>query len=163
VISEVELPSTEDFLDNYPHHLSGGEMQRVCIARALVLDPEVLIADEPTAFLDPSIQAKILKLLLNLQEQRGLTMLIITHDIAVARKVSDRIAVMSKGRIVEIGPSKDVLIAPQSEYTHTLIHAASALHSDESHEHDAIHRTEAPLHPGSNGVFDKGEVNRRHP
>ena len=76
-------------------------------------------------------------------------MLIITHDIAVARKVSDRIAVMSKGRIVEIGRSKDVLRAPRDADTHRLIHAASALHSEEGHEHDAIPRTEAPLHPGS--------------
>ena len=158
VIGEVELPTTEEFLNTYPHHLSGGERQRVCIARALVLDPEVLIADEPTAFLDPSIQAKVLKLLLNLQEQRGLTMLIITHDIAVARKVSDRIAVMSGGRIVEAGPSQDVLAAPRHADTHMLIHAASALHSDEGHEHDAIRRTEAPLHPGYGDTIEKGEA-----
>lgn len=157
VIDEVELPTTEDFLNTYPHHLSGGEMQRVCIARALVLDPDVLIADEPTAFLDPSIQAKILKLLLSLQEQRGLTMLIITHDIAMARKVSDRIAVMSEGRIVEAGLSKDVLTAPRNPYTHMLIHAASALHSDESHEHGAIGRTEALLHPGAAETLGKGD------
>jgi peptide/nickel transport system ATP-binding protein len=162
VIEEVELPTTEDFLDEYPHHLSGGELQRVCIARALVLDPEVLIADEPTAFLDPSVQAKILKLLMNLQEQRGLTMLIITHDIALARKVSDRIAVMFKGRIVEVGPSKDVLIAPHNAYTHMLIHAASALHSDEGHVHDAIHRAGSPLHPGSDETFEKGDMNGKH-
>lgn len=157
-IEEVDLPVTGEFLNTYPHHLSGGEMQRVCLARALVLGPEVLIADEPTAFLDPSIQAKILKLLLNLQEQRGLSMLIITHDIAVARKVSDRIAVMSAGRIVEAGLTRDILTAPRNEYTHLLIHAASALHSDESHDHDAISRTRAPLHPGINETPRKGDI-----
>ena len=96
--------------------------------------------------------------LLNLQEQRGLSMLIITHDIAVARKVSDRIAVMSAGRIVEAGLTRDILTAPRNEYTHLLIHAASALHSDESHDHDAISRTRAPLHPGINETPRKGDI-----
>jgi peptide/nickel transport system ATP-binding protein len=128
VLEEVELPSSEAFLDTYPHHLSGGEMQRVAIARALVLDPKLLIADEPTAFLDSSVQAKILRLLLNLQEQRGLSMLFITHDIATARKVSDRIAVMLDGRIVEQGPANRVVTEPCHPYTVQLINTASHLH-----------------------------------
>lgn len=132
VLGEVELPQTYDFLDKYPHQLSAGEMQRVAIARALVLDPVLLIADEPTAFLDASTQAKILKLLLNLQEQRGLSMLYITHDIAAARKVSDRIAVMLDGKIIEEGPSNEIIAAPKQEYTRSLLRAASALHSTES-------------------------------
>jgi peptide/nickel transport system ATP-binding protein len=132
VLGEVELPQTNDFLNKYPHHLSGGEMQRVAIARALVLDPALLIADEPTAFLDASIQAKILKLLLNLQEQRGLSMLYITHDIAAARKVSDRIAVMLGGKIIEEGPSNEIVAAPQQGYTKSLLSAASVLHPTES-------------------------------
>jgi len=122
-LGEVELPQTEDFLNKYPHHLSGGEMQRVVIARALVLDPALLIADEPTAFLDASVQAKVLKLLLNLQEQRGLSMLYITHDIAAARKVSDRIAVMLDGRIIEEGPSNEVVAVPKQDYTKRLLNA----------------------------------------
>jgi len=122
-LGEVELPQTEDFLNKYPHHLSGGEMQRVVIARALVLDPALLIADEPTAFLDASVQAKVLKLLLNLQEQRGLSMLYITHDIAAARKVSDRIAVMLDGRIIEEGPSNEIVAAPKQDYTKRLLNA----------------------------------------
>ncbi len=129
VLGEVELPQAGDFLNKYPHHLSGGEMQRVAIARALVLSPVLLIADEPTAFLDASVQAKILKLLLNLQEQRGLSMLYITHDIAVARKVSDRIAVMLDGKIIEEGPSNEIIAAPKQDYTRSLLMAASALHS----------------------------------
>ena len=128
VLEEVELPASGDFLDTYPHHLSGGELQRVAIARALVLDPKLLIADEPTAFLDPSIQAKILKLLLNLQEQRGLSMLFITHDIAMARKVSDRIAVMLDGKIVEEGPANRIVTSPGHPYTMSLINTASHLH-----------------------------------
>jgi len=127
VLGEVELPQTEDFLRKYPHHLSGGEMQRVAIARALMLDPALLIADEPTAFLDASIQAKILKLLLNMQEQRGLSMLYITHDIAAARKLSDRIAVMHNGRIIEEGLSNEIVAAPRQDYTKSLLKAASAM------------------------------------
>jgi peptide/nickel transport system ATP-binding protein len=127
-ISEVELPDTEAFLNTYPHHLSGGELQRVAIARALVLDPDLLIADEPTAFLDASVGAKILKLLLNLQEQRGLSMLYITHDIAAARKVSDRIAVMLNGKIIEEGPSNEIVTSPRQDYTRLLLNSASSLH-----------------------------------
>jgi peptide/nickel transport system ATP-binding protein len=127
VIDEVELPTTKAFLNKYPHQLSGGELQRVNIARALVLDPSVLIADEATAYLDPSIQSKILKLLLNLQENRGLSMLFITHDIAVARKISDRIAVMQEGKIVEQGPAGLMVTRPSHAYTQSLLEAASDL------------------------------------
>ncbi len=126
-IGEVELPQTEHFLDTYPHHLSGGELQRVTIARALVLDPDLLIADEPTAFLDTSVGAKVLKLLLDLQERRGLSMLYITHDIATARKISDRIAVMLDGQIIEEGPSHEIVASPSHEYTRRLLESAAAL------------------------------------
>ena len=127
MLKEVELPQTKDFLHKYAHHLSGGEIQRVNIARALVLDPKLLIADEPTSFLDASVQAKILKLLLNLQEQRGLSMLLITHDIAMAKKVSDRIAVILGGRIIEEGPSNRIVATPKQAYTMSLLDSASAL------------------------------------
>jgi peptide/nickel transport system ATP-binding protein len=129
-LAEVQLPATEEFADTYPHHLSGGETQRVAIARALVLEPRLIIADEPTAFLDPGVQAKILKLLLDLQERHGLSMLFITHDIAVARKVSDRVAVMSQGRIVEEGPAVRVLSSPSHPYTRSLLTAVGGLQSD---------------------------------
>ncbi|MCL6612406.1 MAG: ABC transporter ATP-binding protein [Peptococcaceae bacterium] len=123
VLDEVELPSDDGFLKKYPHQLSGGEVQRVAIARALVLNPKVLIADEPTSALDASVQAKILKLLLNIQEKRGLAILLITHDIALARKVSDRIAVMLNGRIVEEGPAGRVLSSPRHGFTKKLVEA----------------------------------------
>ncbi len=121
VLDEVELPGDDEFLSKYPHHLSGGEVQRLAIARALVLNPKILIADEPTSALDASVQAKILKLLLNLQEKRGLAILMITHDIALARKVSDRMAVMLKGEIVEEGRTAVLSSAPAHSYTKSLI------------------------------------------
>jgi len=121
VLNEVELPCDDVFLRKYPHHLSGGEAQRVAIARALVLTPRVLVADEPTSALDASVQAKILKLLLNLQEKRGLAILLITHDIALAKKVSDKLAVMVQGRIVEAGPAGEVVNNPRHVYTKRLL------------------------------------------
>jgi peptide/nickel transport system ATP-binding protein len=131
VIEEVELPVSEDFYDKYPHHLSGGEMQRVSIARSLILDPDLLIADEPTAFLDASVQAKILKLLLNIQDHRGLSILYITHDIAAACKVSDRIAVIHQGIIVEENTTGKIVRNPVHPYTQKLLKAASTLNKQD--------------------------------
>ncbi len=124
VIRQAELPVTERFMARYPHQLSGGEVQRVAIARALALRPKLLIADEPTSALDPSVQAKILRLLMNLQERMGLGILFVTHDIAVARKASDRIAVLLKGRIVEEGTTDDILSNARHPYTRGLIESA---------------------------------------
>ena len=124
VIRQAELPVTDRFLAKYPHQLSGGEVQRVAIARALALRPKLLIADEPTSALDPSVQAKILKLLLNLQERMGLSILFVTHDIAVARKASDRMAVLLKGKIVEEGATDDILSNAVDPYTRGLIESA---------------------------------------
>jgi len=123
-IKFVELPYDNDFLARYPHQLSGGEVQRVAIARALSLGPKLLIADEPTSALDPSVQAKILKLLMNLQEKMGLAVLFVTHDIALARKVSDRMAVMLKGQIVETGATNEILNNPKHPYTRRLVECA---------------------------------------
>lgn len=124
LLEEVQLPNDEQFLEEPVHHLSGGEAQRVAIARGLILNPSFLIADEPTSALDPSIQAKILKLLLQVQENRGLGILFITHDFAIARKVSDRIVVLEKGRIVEEGPSHRIAVAPKHPSTKRLLEAA---------------------------------------
>lgn len=127
VLREVQLPDTEEFLQTYPHHLSGGEAQRLAIARALVLEPKLLIADEPTSALDPSVQAKIIKLLMNLQETRGLSLLLITHDIALAKKTSDRLIVLRNGRIIEEGPTHKILATPSHPYTKKLIETAPGL------------------------------------
>ena len=127
LLAEVELPCDDDFLKKYPHQLSGGEAQRVVIARALALSPKILIADEPTSALDASVQAKVVKLLLSLQERRGLAMLFLTHDIALARKISDRIAVLKQGQVVEQGLTPTMTSQPEHPYTQKLLAAASRL------------------------------------
>ena len=126
-LQEVDLPATPEFLRRYPHQLSGGEAQRVAIARALILDPKLLIADEITASLDAGVQARVVRLLMRLQDLRGLAILFITHDIALARKISDRTIVLKDGRIVETGPSGTVLTNPVHPYTRALVVAAPRL------------------------------------
>ncbi len=124
VLCDVELPSDDDFLNKYAHHLSGGEIQRAAIARALILEPRLLICDEPTSALDASVQAKITKLLLNLQEKKGLSMIFITHDLALARKISDNVIVMLAGEIIEAGPTYEVFTDPKHPYTRDLLDVA---------------------------------------
>ena len=126
-LAEVDLPATDDFLRRYPHQLSGGEAQRVAIARALILEPKLLIADEITASLDAGVQARVVRLLMRLQDMRGLAILFITHDIALARKISDRIIVLKEGRIVETGLSSEVLSNPVHPYTRQLVEASPRL------------------------------------
>jgi peptide/nickel transport system ATP-binding protein len=126
-LSDVRLSIAPEFLKRYPHELNMGAIQRVCLARALVHEPDLLIADEPTSALDPSVQAKVLKMLLNLQIEKGLTLLFVTHNIGLARKVADRIGVMSGGRIIETGPAARIVNHPAHEYTRALIHSARGL------------------------------------
>ena len=127
VLDDVHLSTDAAFLGRYPHELNMGSVQRVCMARAIVLNPSLLIADEPTSSLDPSVQAKVLKLLLNLQIEHGLSMIFVTHDIGLARKISDRIGVMLAGRLVEVGPAHLILSAPLHPYTRLLIDSVSGI------------------------------------
>jgi len=113
-----------DYIQRYPHQFSGGERQRICIARALALNPDILVADEPVSSLDVSVQAQVLKLLEEIRERTGIAVLFITHDLRVAAQICDTIVVMQRGRIVEAGPAEKVLTVPQQEYTRALIEAA---------------------------------------
>jgi peptide/nickel transport system ATP-binding protein len=122
----VGLPRS--FLERLPHELSGGQARRVSVARALALRPQLVIADEPTAGLDVSVQGEILNLLADLQAELGLAYLIITHNLAVARHVTDRIAILYLGRIVEEGPTDAVFAAPAHPYTLALLSAETAGH-----------------------------------
>ena len=122
-LEQVKLSPAVEFADKYPHTLSGGQRQRVSIARAMVLEPEYLVADEPVSMIDASSRAEILYLLAELQEQRGLTFLYITHDLASARHFADRIAVMYAGRIVELAPAAELIEEARHPYSKALLAA----------------------------------------
>lgn len=117
------LTPAADYFTRYPHQLSGGQRQRAAIARAMVLSPEFVIADEPTSMLDATISFTIFKLLAEISRTREVTLLFITHDLAAARFLCDRIAVIYQGEIVETGPADSVISNPRSDYTRTLIEA----------------------------------------
>jgi peptide/nickel transport system ATP-binding protein len=128
LMSMVGLPSK--LLRAYPHQLSGGQRQRVALARALALKPRVLVADEAVSALDMSTQAEILRLLADLQEQLGLAIVFITHDLRVAAQICDDVAIMQNGRVVEQGPATDILTKPRHAYTQALIDAVPGRHWD---------------------------------
>ena len=121
VLRRVGIPDPEKRVDSYPHQFSGGQKQRIVIAQALALDPGVIIADEPTTALDVTVQAEILDLLAGLQEQTGMALVVVSHDLAVVAQLSDEVLVMRQGEVVEHGPTSTVLYAPQHEYTQLLI------------------------------------------
>lgn len=119
LLDRVGLPGA--IAQRYPHELSGGQARRVCVARALALNPKLVIADEPTAGLDVSVQGEILNLMTELKNRLGLSFLIITHNLAMVRHVTDRVAIMYLGRLVEQGPTREVFAKPMHPYTRSLI------------------------------------------
>lgn len=120
-LSQVGLKPPERFFLLYPHEVSGGQRQRVVVAGTLVLEPDIIVADEPVSMLDASVRGEILKLLLALRDELGIAILIVTHDLGLAWTIADRVAVMYLGRIVEIGPTEDVLTRARHPYTKALL------------------------------------------
>ena len=123
LLDKVGIPDPVMRLRSYPHQLSGGQRQRVMIAMALANEPQLLIADEPTTALDVTIEAQILELLADLQRSEGLSLLFITHDLGVVRKIADRVVVMRQGEVVESGPCAKIFDAPGHAYTKMLLDA----------------------------------------
>jgi oligopeptide/dipeptide ABC transporter ATP-binding protein len=145
-MKEVGIDDFERRARDYPHQLSGGMRQRVMIAMAIVNRPKLLIADEPTTALDVTIQAQILELLAELRAKFGLTMLFISHDLAVVSQVADRVAVMYAGNLVELGSKYDIFHAPAHPYTSGLLQAVPTLKTDRSRPLETIEGTVPPLH-----------------
>ncbi|MEN3284523.1 MAG: hypothetical protein V7607_5663 [Solirubrobacteraceae bacterium] len=121
-----EVGLVGDMLDRYPHQLSGGQLQRVALARALSVSPQILYADEPTSALDVSVQAQVLALLAQLRRTHQLTLVLVSHDLAVVSRLCESIVVLRSGRIEESGPTRQVLADPRSDYTRSLVAAAAA-------------------------------------
>jgi peptide/nickel transport system ATP-binding protein len=117
----------EDVLGKYPHQLSGGQRQRILVARSLIVNPEILVADEPTSMIDASTRVDVLKVFLNLRDKQGLSIIFITHDVGLAYYISDRMLVMQKGKIVEEGRVEEVITNPKNEYTQKLLSAIPTL------------------------------------
>jgi oligopeptide/dipeptide ABC transporter ATP-binding protein len=145
-MNEVGIADSERRARDYPHQLSGGMRQRVMIAMAIVNRPKLLIADEPTTALDVTIQAQILDLLAELRAKFGLTMLFISHDLAVVSQVADRVAVMYAGNLVELGSKRDIFQAAAHPYTRGLLDAVPTLNTDRGKPLETIEGTVPPLH-----------------
>jgi oligopeptide/dipeptide ABC transporter ATP-binding protein len=145
-MNDVAIPDAERRARDYPYQLSGGMRQRVMIAMAIVNRPQLLIADEPTTALDVTIQAQILDLLAELRSKFGLTMLFISHDLAVISQVADRVAVMYAGSLVELGSKQEIFHAPAHPYTRGLLNAVPTLTTDRTRPLETIEGTVPPLH-----------------
>jgi len=138
ILDRVGLSPPEEFLDLYPYQMSGGQRQRAAIARALILRPEFVVADEPVSMIDVSLRTAIIDLMLNLRKDFGLTYLFVTHDLAVAKYISDRIAIMYLGRIVEIGDREAIFSDPLHPYTQALLSAIPVPVPERKRKHIAL-------------------------
>ena len=145
-LEEVELRPATEFLDRYPHMLSGGQRQRVAVARAIVLRPKIMVADEPVSMLDVSTRSGILSLIEKLRKDLDLSYIYITHDLATAKYICDRIAIMYLGRIVEIGPTRKIIMDPTHPYTKALV-AAVPVPDPETKIGEIPIKGEVPLNP----------------
>lgn len=134
VLDEAGLKPAGDYLGRYPHELSGGQLQRISILRSMLLKPKFLVADEPVSMLDVSVRAEIINILLDLVKDQNTSMLFISHDIAITKNVSDRIAVMYLGRIVELGDSEEIVKNPLHPYTQALISNCPSINIEENLE-----------------------------
>ena len=143
-LREVKLEPAEEIANKYPHMLSGGQRQRVVLARALVLRPNIIIADEPVSMLDVSIRAEVLELMKNIQKKNNISFIYITHDLATARYFGDRIIILYLGKIMEFGPINQVLLKPRHPYTQALIDAISEPDPDNLYKEKII-RINEPL------------------
>ena len=162
ILERVKLPEPERIYASYPHQLSGGQRQRIMIAMALVLDPVLLIADEPTTALDVTTQAEILKLIAELQEGQGTGVLFITHDFGVVAEIAHRVAVLRWGELVEMGPTEQILSRPVQNYTKMLISSVPSIHPQHRgvrRDGITVLRTEklGKIYSGS-GFFQKARV-----
>lgn len=144
VLTDVGLVPAEDFLERFPHELSGGQRQRVGVARAFVLDPDFVVADEPVSMLDVSVRVGVLRIMKEFTKQRGTAFLFITHDLALARHMCDRIAVMYLGRIIEQGPTEQIIQQPLHPYTKALIAAVPKPDPDAKRTEDLPIKGEVP-------------------
>ncbi|MEX0283464.1 MAG: ABC transporter ATP-binding protein [Paracoccaceae bacterium] len=159
IMRSVHLPEPERMVDSYPHQLSGGQRQRIMIACALVLDPALLIADEPTTALDVTTQAQILTLVKEMQERRGTGVLFITHDFGVVAEIADKVVVMQHGRIVEQGTRDQILLNPQMDYSKMLMASVPSMHPPERtpvEGETAVQTTQLVKRYGSKGWFGNG-------
>lgn len=130
----VGLGNPEQYLERYPHQLSGGQLQRVVMARALILEPEFVVADEPVSMLDVSVRAGVLNVFRDVRDRLGLTAIYISHDLALVRYVCERTIVMYLGRIMEDGPTEDIVHAPLHPYSKALVAAVPTPHVDQNHD-----------------------------
>ncbi|MGY6632675.1 MAG: dipeptide ABC transporter ATP-binding protein [Alkalilacustris sp.] len=159
IMEAIHLPNPKALYDRYPHQLSGGQRQRVMIAAAMVLDPSILIADEPTTALDVTTQAQILQLIKEMQERRGTGVLFITHDFGVVAEIADRVVVMRNGVVVEQGPAAEVFANPAHDYTRMLITSVPGLEPPEREAITgdvAVRTTRLVKSYGGGGLFGRG-------